>query len=122
MTDSGYNQVLVMIYHFTKYAEAVPCITTSAEDTCDHLINTWIARHGCPMTFQSDNETAFVGELTKELIRRSQVAQAYSTKIPSTDKWLSGKAESNVSVDAEGILFWVHDRLGQISSTGDGSI
>ena len=31
MTDSGYNQVLVMIDHFTKYAEAVPCITASAE-------------------------------------------------------------------------------------------
>ena len=57
----------------------MPCITASAEETCDHLINTWIARHGCPMTFQSDNGTAFVGELTKELMRRSQVAQAHST-------------------------------------------
>ena len=72
MTDSGYNHVLIMIDHFTKYAEAVPCITGSAEDT-------WIARHGCPMTFQSDKGTEFVGELTKELMRRSQVAQAYST-------------------------------------------
>ena len=54
MTD---NQVLVMIDHFTKYADAVPCITASAEETCDHLINTWIPRHGCPMTFQSDNGT-----------------------------------------------------------------
>ena len=79
MTDSGYNQVLVMIDHFTKKAEAVPCITASAEETCDHLINTWIARHGCPMTFQSENGTAFVGELTKELMRRSQVAQHHST-------------------------------------------
>ena len=79
MTDSGYNPVLVMIHHFTKYAEAVPCITASAEETCDHLINTWIARHSCPMTFQSDNGTAFLGELTEELMRCSQVAQAYST-------------------------------------------
>ena len=79
MTDSGYNQVLVMIDHFTKYAEAVPCITASAEETCGHLINTWIERHGCPMTFQSGNRTAFVGELTKELMKRSQFAQAHST-------------------------------------------
>ena len=68
-----------MIYHFTKYAEAVSCITASAEETCDHLIITWIARHGCTMTFQSDNGTAFVRELTKELMRRSQVGQAHST-------------------------------------------
>ena len=54
MTDNGYNQVLVMIDYFMKYAEAVPCITASAEETCNHLINTWIARHGCPTTFQSD--------------------------------------------------------------------
>ena len=38
------------------------------------------------MTFQSDNGTAFVGELTKELMRRSQVAEAHSTTYhPQTD-------------------------------------
>ena len=45
MTDSGYNQVLVMIDHFTKYAEAVPCITASAEETCDQYVDskTWLS-------------------------------------------------------------------------------
>ena len=41
--------------------------------------------------------------------------------IPSPDEWLSGKADSHVSVDAEGILFQVHNRLGQIPSKGDGA-
>ena len=68
VTDSGYNQVLVMLDHFTKHAEAVPCITASAEETCGHLTNTWLAEHGCLIKFQSDNGTAFVGELTKELM------------------------------------------------------
>ena len=99
MTDNGYNQVLVMIDHFTKYAEAVPCITASAEETCDHLINTWIARHGCPMTFQSDNGTAFVGELTKELMRRSQVAQAHSTTYhPQTNGLVERRNRTLVSM------------------------
>ena len=71
MTKSGYNQVLVMTDHFMKYAAAVPCITASAEETCDHLIKTWIARHVCPMTFPSDNGTAFERELTNEPMRRS---------------------------------------------------
>ena len=31
------------------------------------------------MTFQSDNGKAFVGDLTKELMRRSHIAQAHST-------------------------------------------
>ena len=68
-----------MIDHFTKYAEAAPCLTASAEETCDHLINVWIARHSCPITFHSDNGKAFVGDLTEELMKRSQVAQAHST-------------------------------------------
>ena len=76
---TGYNQVLVMIDQFTKYAEAAPCMTASAEETCDHLINVWIARHGCPITFQSDNGKAFVGDLKKELMKRSQVAHVHST-------------------------------------------
>ena len=33
-----------MIDHFTKYAEAATCMTALAEETCDHLINVWIAR------------------------------------------------------------------------------
>ena len=79
MTDIGYNQVLVMIDHFTKYAEPVPCTTASDEDTCDHLIITLIARNECPITFQSDNGTTFLGEFNKEHMSRSQVAQALST-------------------------------------------
>ena len=43
MTDSGYNQIMVIIDHFTKLAEAVPCQTASAEETCDHLITQWIS-------------------------------------------------------------------------------
>ena len=79
MTESGYNQILVIIDHFTKLAEAVPCQTASAEETCDNLITHWISRYGCPMTFQSDNGKAFVGDLTKELMKRSHIAQAHST-------------------------------------------
>ena len=79
MTATGYNQVLVMIDHFTKHAEAAPCMTASVEETCNHLINIWIARHDCPITFQSENGKVFVGDLSKELMKRSQVAQSHST-------------------------------------------
>ena len=79
MTESGYNQILVIIDHFTKLAEAVPCQTASAEETCDHLITHWISRYGCPMTFQLDNGKAFVGDLTKELMKSSHIGQAHST-------------------------------------------
>ena len=70
--SSGFNEV-VQIDHQKI------CMSATAEETCDHLINVWIARYGCPITFQSDNGKEFVGDLTKELMKRSQVAQAHST-------------------------------------------
>ena len=79
MTESGYNQILFIIDHFTKLAEAVPCQTASAEETCDHLITHRLSPYGCPMNFQSDNGKAFVVDLTKELMKRSHIAQAHST-------------------------------------------
>ena len=74
MTESGHNQILVIIDHLTMLAEAA-----SAEETCDHLITHWISRYAFPMAFQSDNGKAFVGDLTKELMKRSHIAQAHST-------------------------------------------
>ena len=68
-----------MIDHFTKYAEAEPCMTASVEETCDNLITVWIARHGCPIFFHPENGKQFIGDIRKELKKRSQVTQAYST-------------------------------------------
>ena len=74
-------------------------MTASAEETCDHLINVWIARHGCPITFQSDNGKAFVGDLTKELMKRSQVAQAHSTTYhPQTNRLVERQNRTLVSM------------------------
>ena len=52
-----------------------------------------------PMTFQSDNGTAFVGELTKELMRRSEVAQAHSrTYHPQTNRLVERQNRTLVSM------------------------
>ena len=51
------------------------------------------------MTFQSDNGIAFVGELTKELMRRSQVAQAHSTTYHSqTNGFVERKNRTLISM------------------------
>ena len=121
MTATGYNQVLVMIDHFTRYAEAAPCMTASAEETCDHLINVWIARHGCPITFQSDNGKAFVGDLTKELMKRSQVAQAHSTTYhPQTNGLV--ERQNRTGIHAESLLLTLHGWLGQALAASDGCL
>ena len=78
MTASGYNQVLVMTDNFTKCAEAVPCTTASAEETCDHLINTI---------------NSFPGRAQERAYETLTDGSSSLHDIPSPDKWLSGKAE-----------------------------
>ena len=92
-TDSGYNQIKNFIDHFRKLAEVVPCQTASAEETCNHLVTHWISRYVCPMAFQSDIGKALVGNLTKELMRRSHIAQAHSTTYHPHTNGLFGKTE-----------------------------
>ena len=118
-TDSGYNQKLVFIiwlYQSTKLAEAVPCQTAAAEETCDHLITHWISRYGCPMTFQSDNGKAFFWGPDKRSHEEIPHCTGTLDDIPSTNEWTRGEAEQNASEYAQGILLEVHDRLGQISA------
>ena len=103
MTATGYNQVLVMIDHFTKYAEAAPCMTASAEETCDHLINVWIARHGCPITFQSDNGKAFVGDLTKVAGSAGPLDH-----LSPANEWPSRAAKPHTGIHAESLLLALH--------------
>ena len=59
---------MILIEHFLKLAE----------ESCDLLITQLTSRYRCPMTFQSDNEKAFFGDLTKVLMKISHVAQAHT--------------------------------------------
>ena len=110
MKDSEYNHILVIIDHFTKLVEAVPCTTTSAEETGDNLITYWISLYGCPMTFQSDNGKAFVGDLTKELMRRSHIAQVNSTTYhPQTNGLVERQNRTLLNMLRENCLRYITD-------------
>ena len=66
-------------WSFHKNAEAVPCMTASVEEFYDHLINVLIVSHDYHIKFLSDKRKSFVGNLPKELMKRSQVTKAHST-------------------------------------------
>ena len=58
---------------------------------------------------ESDNGTAFIREPIKELMRRSQVAQAHSSTYHTPNKQLIGEKKSASGVDIEGVLFGIHE-------------
>ena len=78
---SGNNELLVIINHFTKVAEAIPCAHDEydAQTTAKIILNNWFARHGTPTRMQSDNATNFTAEIAQELMKASQVTKVTST-------------------------------------------
>ena len=80
-TTSGNNGLLVIIDHFTKFAEAIPCAHDEydAQTTARIILNKWFARHGTPARMQSDNATNFTAEIAQELMKASQVTKVTST-------------------------------------------
>ena len=63
MTATGYNQVLVMVDQIRSGSPLLDSISS------DPFKIVWIARHLCPITFQSDKEKAFIGDLRMSLRR-----------------------------------------------------
>ena len=85
-TNSGYTQALVIIDHYTKYAEAAPCGISTAEIACDLLLRKWFARHGTPAYVQCDNGPEFASKLTELFLQAGMVITVHSTPIhPGTN-------------------------------------
>ena len=82
ITDSGYNQILVIIDHFTKLAEAMPCQTVSAEETCDHLITHWISRYDIPSGHRESLRSEPNKRVDEEIAHFSSTLKSY---LPQTN-------------------------------------
>ena len=80
-TDSGNTGLLVIIDHFTKFAEAVPCAHDQydAIATANSILAKWMSRHGTPHRMQSDNATAFSGTVMTHFMKASHVTKVTST-------------------------------------------
>ena len=80
-SDDGNTGVLVIIDHFSKFAEAVPCSHDEydAATTSNLLVQKWFARHGTPTRMQSDNAPNLTAEVSTEFMKASQVTKVTST-------------------------------------------
>ena len=77
--STGYNHVLVMIDHYTKLAEAVPCGDENAQQTCDLLRRKWFARYGTPAYIQLENGPQFAARLTQLFVQAGYIIKVFST-------------------------------------------
>ena len=73
--------MLVIIDHFTEFAEAITCAHDEydAQTTAKIILNIWFAIHGTPATLRSDKATNFTAAIAQKLMNAWQVTNVTST-------------------------------------------
>ncbi len=78
-TEEGYQGVLMMVDHFSKYAVAKPYWIFDAKETCRLIMDHWISEYGAPIAIRSDNGTQFTAALTSEFLETPEIVQVHSS-------------------------------------------
>lgn len=63
----GYENILVITDHFTKYSQAIPTRNQTAKTTAKALFDNFIVHYGIPKTIHSDQGRNFESSIIKEL-------------------------------------------------------
>jgi len=79
MSKGGFEHLLVITDHYTKYAVAVPTRNQSATVTADALVNEFIKHYGFPRRLLSDQGAQFEGHVIKELCNLTGVEKSRTT-------------------------------------------
>ena len=79
------ENVLVITDHFTRYAQAYPSKTQTAQATAKLLWENFSRHYGFPEKFLSDQGRNFESELISELCKLAKVEKVHTHTIPPND-------------------------------------
>nr|KAG5687327.1 hypothetical protein BaRGS_011733 [Batillaria attramentaria] len=78
-SKGGFQHVLVITDHFTRYALAVPTRNMSAKTTADVLFNQFVVHYGMPKRLHSDQGANFEGRIIRELCQLMECQKSRTT-------------------------------------------
>ena len=78
-SKGGYNSVLVVTDHFTKYACAFPTRNQEAKTVAKILVNDYFVHYGIPERLHSDQGQCFEGKVIQQLCRLLGVEKSRTT-------------------------------------------
>ncbi len=66
--DEGYEYIVMMIDHFTKFCVPYPVKKPDSRAAVEAIMNGWIAHHGFPRVIHTDQGVQFESEIFKSMI------------------------------------------------------
>ncbi|GLJ23983.1 hypothetical protein SUGI_0456280 [Cryptomeria japonica] len=91
-SSQGHTFIITTTDYFTKWVEAIPLRSTTAEVICQFLLENIISRFGIPSTIISDNGTSFKNKDVKKFLEKYHIKHRFSTPYyPQSN----GQAESS---------------------------
>ena len=78
-SKGGYENILVITDHFTRYATAIPTRNQSAKTTARVLFDNFLVHYGFPAKLHSDQGRNFEGNIIKELCQLTGIRKTRTT-------------------------------------------
>ena len=78
-SKGGFQQILVITDHFTRFAHAVPTRNMTAKTTAEALFNNFISYYGIPTRIHSDKGANFESKIIKELCNITGMVKSRTT-------------------------------------------
>lgn len=96
MSQGGYENVLVITDHFTRYALAVPTKNQTAKTTADAFINNFVVHYGLPRRIHTDQGRNFESNLIKEMCTVLGLEKSHTTPYHAMGNGLTEKFNSTL--------------------------
>lgn len=78
-SKGGYESILVITDHFSRYAQAIPTRNQTAKTTARVLFDNFVVHYGFPARIHSDQGANFESQLIKELCQIAKVEKSRTT-------------------------------------------